>query len=473
MRLSVKLAAVFALFGLGIAGGLMQRQLSVLRRETHAKAEDTAEITLTAVRALVEAQARADRLRDLGRDLEVLVRQTGIATVAVVDARGKVILRRVDNNALLRRKPEPGLPFARVKDGILDREASVNLGRRGRGVVSVGFRTTAIEERINRIEAQAFQASVAAFLFVTLAAAMAGAWFGGRLERLVPRLEALARDPLAFRPLSAGRGADELSRLITAFNAMGASLRAETERRRALEHDRKELSAMLVHDLKTPLTVVRSGITLLQEQLHDERDGAPFRRTFELLNMSADRLQRMVEDVLQLSRLEEIGDAPPDRPVDLAELARACGHDLGLIATDRKQKLEVDAPEGLGLPVRGDAALLRRVIDNLVSNAIEHTPSGGLIRIVARAEGGVARVEVIDSGPGVPPEVRGEIFRKFFQKDVKRYVGNVGLGLALCEKVVLRHGGAIAVTEAQPRGAKFFFTLPLASSAVENPAVAA
>ena len=67
-----------------------------------------------------------------------------------------------------------------------------------------------------------------------------------------------------------------------------------------------------------------------------------------------------------------------------------------------------------------------------------------------------------DAGPGVPPDAREHIFRKFFQKDVKRHVGNVGLGLALCEKVVLRHGGIIGIDDAKPKGARFYFTLPAA-----------
>src|SRR5262249_55221753 len=128
--------------------------------------------------------------------------------------------------------------------------------------------------------------------------------------------------------------------------------------------------------------------------------------------------------------------------------------------------LSVKAPRKAAPEVSGDPTLLRRVLDNLVSNAVEHTPKGGSITIEVRTQEGHARVSVSDSGPGVPPEARADIFRKFFQRDVKRPAGNAGLGLAFCEKAVLRHGGAIGIEGAEPHGACFYFPLPLAAPAL-------
>jgi signal transduction histidine kinase len=110
--------------------------------------------------------------------------------------------------------------------------------------------------------------------------------------------------------------------------------------------------------------------------------------------------------------------------------------------------------------VLGDSGLIRRVLDNFVHNAVEHTPAGGSIRVEVSFGSGRVRVAVCDSGPGVPEEARADIFRKFFQKEMKRHVGNVGLGLAFCEKVVLRHDGVIGIEDAKPKGACFFFALP-------------
>lgn len=466
MRLSFRLALVFSLFGIAIAGGFQYRHVTVLRRESYARAERMSEATLAAVGALVSGQAQAGRLADLGRHLQSMVKQSGVAGVIVSDGKGKVLLARFDDPVSAARKPHPGLGIGRTPDGFYDVETEAGLGRAGRGKVLVSFHTEPLEERLRTIEAQAVQSGVMAFLGITLTGWLMGMWFGLRIERIVPRIEALPRSPERFRPLRR-QGSDEVGRLVAAFNRLGAGLRAQTLRRHELEAEKSELSAMLVHDLKTPLTVILSGISLLQDQMGDHagrQNVDSLKRTFELLNTSADRLQRMIEDVLQLSRLEEMPDHPKEA-VDVASTARAVAKDFELVTRGRGQRLVLEAAEGLRLPVTGDASLLRRVLDNLVHNAVEHTPSGGLISIRAWEEGGLARLSVSDGGPGIPVSMRDSIFQKFFQKDMKRHVGNVGLGLALCQKVVLRHGGGIRVEDAQPRGACFSVSLPLAKGA--------
>lgn len=469
MRLSVRLALVFAAFGLGVSGFGLYTHVSTLRAEAYARAEANAEVTMTAVKALVTAQAEAGRLKELGRNLEALVRQSGIASVSVRDSRGRLIARRADQDRFLDRVPHPGQPVSEVRDGVYDVEAEARLGPRGRGLVSVGFHTKPLEARLAVVESQAVQSAVMLILSVAIGAGLIGVWFGGSLERLLPRIESLSRDPASFRPIPENQPG-EVGQLVRAFNRMGATLKAEVERRRQVELERKELAAMLVHDLKTPLTVIRSGISLLEDQAKGSKLQA--KRTFELLDMSVIRLNRMVEDVLQLARLEEVAALPADE-VDMAALTRETAKDFELVAAERKQTVRCAVAEDLCLPVTGDARLLRRVLDNLAHNAVEHTPQKGFITLSAMRDArGNARVEVSDSGPGIPPEARAEIFVKFFQKDMKRHVGNVGLGLALCEKVVSRHGGAIGVEDANPKGARFYFTLPLSAAAPARPSEA-
>ncbi|MDE2492169.1 MAG: HAMP domain-containing histidine kinase [Elusimicrobia bacterium] len=461
MRLSHRLALLFALFGSLLVGGLVALQVESARGEAYAQTERLGAIALEAMRALVQVQARRGRYIELGRRFGDLVRKAGIATIVVRDRRGRRLVGRSDEASLLSRAPKPGRPLAEVDDGIYDVAAPVDLGRRGRGTLEIGFRTARLQRRLRDVAAEGVGAGVAGFLALAVAAWLIGTFAGERIERVVDRVDALSRDPESFRPLSdGGQGGAEVSRLVRAFNRMGASLKAETARRRELEAEKRELSAMLVHDLKTPLTVIRSGIALLSDAATREGGRREHARTFELLEMSAQRLQRMVEDVLQLAKLEEQSTLQRLDRVDLAELARGCAKDFALVAADRKQSLALRLPPDAPPPVRGDPALLRRVLDNLVHNAVEHTPAGGAVAIGVAARGGSVEVEVCDSGPGVPPEARDQVFRKFFQKDVKRHVGNVGLGLALCEKVVSRHGGTIGIGDAQPRGARFYFTVP-------------
>jgi signal transduction histidine kinase len=461
MRLSHWLALIFALFGAVIAGGLVARHLRQSRREAYAQAERLGSVTLEAVRALVQAQGHQGRFIELGRNFADLVRQADVATIVVRDRKGRRLVGRSDDAKLLAREPQPGRPLSAAGDGFYDVEGPVDLGARGKGTVTVSFRTARLEERLRAVAAEGVFSGVAAFLTLALSAWFIGMFAGERIERVIGRIESLAAAPEKFRPLRTdAMVGGEVSRLMEAFNRMGATLKAETARRRELEAEKRELSAMLVHDLKTPLTVIRSGISLLAEVAPRSGGKREHARTYELLEMSTARLQRMVEDVLQLAKLEESSALQQLDMVDMKALAAACSRDFGLIVADRKQVLELRLSEESSPPVLGDTALLRRVLDNLVHNAVEHTPSGGLIAIGVRPESGGVTVEVCDSGPGVPAEARADVFRKFFQKDVKRHVGNVGLGLALCEKVVLRHGGTIGIGDALPKGARFYFTLP-------------
>jgi signal transduction histidine kinase len=418
-------------------------------------------VTLTAVRAVVQSEARQGRLGQVGKSFTELLRQAQIATIVVRDKKGKRLVGSSEDPKLIGREPRPGRRLSQVDDGIYDVEGPVDLGPRGRGVVQVGFRTEPLEQRLDEIGAKGVQAGVTAFLAITLIAWLIGLFAGERLERLVGRLEAMAADPQNFRRVGGADGSDEVSRLTAAFNRMGVSLRAETRRRRILEAEKRELAAMLVHDLKTPMTVIRSGITLLAD-FATKGGKREHNRTFELLEMSTARLQRMVEDVLQLAKLEEMSGLAYTELVEMSALARACAKDFGLIVADRKQHLDLSLPDEAPPPVLGDPGLLRRVLDNLVHNAVEHTPKDGHITISVRAEGLKVLVEVSDSGPGVPPEAREQLFLKFFQRDMKRHVGNVGLGLALCEKVVSRHGGTIGIGDAVGKGARFYFSLPVA-----------
>ncbi|MBI5622921.1 MAG: HAMP domain-containing histidine kinase [Elusimicrobia bacterium] len=485
MRISLKLAVVFALFGAAIAGGFQYSRVKSARNEMYAGQSRMAEVAVSAVKAMLEAsRAQAGDYGEVSRGLREL-QGSGIASVLVKDARGRWVVWRA-GTAAAQRQTHPGLPLDQVTDGFYDVEAPVKLGRRGQGLVQVSFSISPLEAKLRALEADAFGSGLMAFLATTLAAWLIGTWFGTKLEQLVPKLEALSRDPERFRSLKIPSTGDEVVRLVAAFNRMGEHLKAETHARRLAEREKAELSAMLVHDLKTPLTVIHSGISLLQDQLSQDqvaverrsrpvapvKPGMPLRRkfdqpnrrTFELLKMSADRLHRMVEDVLQLSRLEEVAELREVAFVDMVELARTCAKDFQLVVAERGQSLRLDVPED-GVPVRvqGDGPLLRRVLDNLVHNAVEHTPPGGVIRVRLEATSAVARVEVCDSGPGIPAEARADIFRKFFQKDLKRHVGNVGLGLALCQKAVQRHGGKIGVEDAKPKGAAFYFTLPRVS----------
>ncbi len=471
MRLSLRYILWFAVILVGVAS-LLVHLFGKFRLQACLQAQRSANLTARTIATFVEAESRRNRSRDLTQAFAGLVRQAGVAAIVVKNDRGRTIAFRADSKALARRKPHPGAPLQSAGDGIYDVQVPVSLGSLGRGTVLVSLRTQEFASELGASSDVAIEFGTAAVLSVVLLAWFLGEEYGLRLRLVTPHIEKIADDPLQFKPFRERGGADELSRLERAVNRMGTLLREDKLAIAKLETEKAELSAMLVHDLKTPLTVLRSGVDLLKEQWDanhvvpagSERRGAgshPRPRTFELMEQSSERLLRMVEDILQLAKLSELGDFPQLEKVDFAEMARGCAKDFGLVTRRRGQKLEVDIPEEPMPRISGDPTLLRRVLDNLLHNAVEHTPENGTIRIALSRENGNLRATISDSGPGIPEEARSDVFRKFYQKEVKRHVGNVGLGLALCQKVVEKHGGTIGVTGVVPRGACFYFLLPV------------
>lgn len=219
----------------------------------------------------------------------------------------------------------------------------------------------------------------------------------------------------------------------------------------ALEKLRDELAQMIVHDMRGLLNVVIANLDMARRAL----TGQVGEDVSDALN-AAHAVNRMANTVLDVSRLEE-GKMPVHRePTNLTALAEETARIFG--AVDRTRTIRCVAPG----PVLAncDADLVRRVFENLVGNAVKHTPAGGTVTIdVKPADNGV-RVSVQDDGRGVPDEIRATLFEKFAaaRKESKQH--SAGLGLAFCKLAVEAHGGAITVAPGEPKGSVFSFTIP-------------
>lgn len=229
------------------------------------------------------------------------------------------------------------------------------------------------------------------------------------------------------------------------------------ERLRELERLRDDLVHMVVHDLRSPLTVLLFNLEFVAEGARDVLDPG----TMADLNVAieaASGLTRMTNDLLDVSRLED-GHLPIERaPGDLAAIATEVGGRLASL--DRARTIEIDRAG----PVEGafDGGLLRRVVENLVSNAVKHTPAGSRIRVVPRRLGDRVRLAIHDEGPGVPAEAKSRIFEKFGTVAARRenQFHSAGLGLTFCKLAVEAHGGRIGVDDGDPVGSVFWFELP-------------
>ncbi len=236
-----------------------------------------------------------------------------------------------------------------------------------------------------------------------------------------------------------------------------------TERKRA-EQMKTDFVSFVTHQLRTPLSGVKWMLELAMETLDNPEEMQSFVRDARI---STDRLIGLVNDLLDVSRLERGSLKVARRPVDLAGLTREVVAELDPLVKDRRQRFSVLAPEGLPEP-RVDPQLIRQAVLNLVSNAVKYTPEEGEVRVRIEAGDAGLRWEIRDTGIGIPPADMRKLFEKFYR------AGNVlavetegtGLGLYLVRLIVERFGGRVWCESEEGVGSTFVFTLPLENGEV-------
>lgn len=238
----------------------------------------------------------------------------------------------------------------------------------------------------------------------------------------------------------------------------------EAEQRRqleALEAARDTLTHMIVHDIRSPLTGLHAYLGLLDRAAAEGALGDVLEFARDAHALTA-RIGELVSQVLDVSRLES-GHMPLDlAQADLVALLRPAVVELG--PPPEGVKVAYDVPDG-PVNVRCDRDLMARVVTNLVGNAYKFTPKGGCVRLGVTTVDSRVRLEIDDTGPGVPRELRDRIFEKFGQGELGRAATrrSSGLGLTFCKLAVEAHGGAIGVDDAPGSGARFWIDLPAGS----------
>lgn len=227
-----------------------------------------------------------------------------------------------------------------------------------------------------------------------------------------------------------------------------------------LEKLRDDLVRMFVHDMRSPLTVLKWSLEFLRNEAGPTFSDAANDEIAEALR-AVGFVTSMANELLDVSRLEE-GKMPVDRTSnDLGEMARDVLTALAGLERGRAIDLDVEGP----VDAACDRALIRRVLENLIVNGIKHTPASGRLRVAMTNQGERVRVIVEDEGAGVPAELRTKIFDKFCavatRKDQKYH--SAGLGLAFCRLAVEAHGGSIGVDPREQAGSAFWFELPIAA----------
>lgn len=284
------------------------------------------------------------------------------------------------------------------------------------------------------------------------------------LDQVADTADAIAGGDLQRR-LQLPPGRNEVARLGKAFDVMVSRLVTTLEAQRRFVADAS-------HELRTPLTSLKGLAEILVIGAHGN-DQRVIEQAAGAINSELERLTRLVNDLLTLSRLDSVDSsaAPPARRtrMDACPTLQAAADQMAALAEGREVRLSQECAGPLW--VMGDAGQLKQVLLNLLDNALRYTPAGGEVALRGRVDGAVARIEVRDTGVGIPAEDLAHIFERFYRGDTSRTrtTGNSGLGLAIVQTIVTAHGGEIAVESTPGAGTCFTISLPLAAPAAARP----
>lgn len=359
----------------------------------------------------------------------------------------KAVLLEQNLHGLLDPEPRRRLDARRVS------RASADLAESGYEVLAISYLIADREVVRLRANAEAVQRQLILLIMFSTAVALTIAL---ALTRYIAH--PIAELDASIRQL----GGADFSRPITVrgpedLQSLGERLDWLRRRLAELEAEKNRFLRHLSHELKTPLTALREGAELLNDQVGGPLS-APQRQVVAIMRDNSLKLQRLIEDLLDYQRALHAAASLAPRSVALDELVRevARSHELAIHA--KGQRLELDLPR---VRVEADPEKLRSILDNLLGNAVKFTPAGGRISVCARAASREVEIDVVDSGPGVSAQEREAIFDSFFRgrAQASARIAGSGLGLAIAREFTEAHGGRISVLT-EGSGGHFRVTLP-------------
>ena len=313
------------------------------------------------------------------------------------------------------------------------------------GVLSVGKPSRSFQEFIDLGQREVNKAAVGLFAMAMLLALLFSYWMTRDLRRLVVYANEAAEGKRRTIPIE---GRSELKRLAQALE----HLRAELDGKAHVER----VTQLLAHELKSPIAAVRGAAELLE----DERDPARRVRLERNIHQEAERLQRIVEGVLELARAENRDSPPAREPLDLAALLNEAVGLREFRLTEKSLRIEADSQPGLP-QLQADRFLLRQALLNLLDNAIDFSPSGSAIHLRLREVNKQLELRVRDEGAGIPGYALDRVFERFYSTPrPDSGQRGTGLGLNLVEQAARLHGGSISLSNHPAGGAEAVLSLP-------------
>jgi signal transduction histidine kinase len=324
------------------------------------------------------------------------------------------------------------------------------MGQQNSSTVMVASREDLKASFRQSVNSALFKAGIAAMIAAVVATWLVSLWLVRPLRQMVKASHHIAAGHYDQR-LKVHQN-DELGDLVTSFNRM-AEVLSETETMR------QQLIADVSHELKTPLASIKGYMEGLQDGVIP-----PTPETFQLIHREADRLQRLVYDLQELSRAEAKAFQLDLCPHDPSEALQTVIARLQPQYTDKNVTLTCTCPDGLPA-IRADEDRLEQVLTNLLGNALQYTPTGGNVSVAVKQAEGVMQFSIHDTGIGLSADELPHIFQRFYRVDKSRSrsSGGSGIGLTIAYHIVESHGGRLWAESSGPnQGSTFYFTLPLA-----------
>jgi len=402
-----------------------------------------------------------DALMAVNPSIEIYLLDDGGNITAFSAPKGKVKLTRVDLAPIRRflaggRLPikgddprEPGQPK------IFSAVAAPNGGYLYVILAGEQYRSAMQQLRTSWILQQSLAVAIGAAIFAVIAGLLLFKAMTTPLRKLAGEMDAF-QWRIGASPVRTGEGAypplDEVDRLSRAFADM-------TSRITQFDLLRRELIANVSHDLRTPLASLQGYLdTLLLKE--GQLTGEEQRRFIEIASKHSERLGKLVDELFELAKLDSQTTPVKFEPFSIAELVQDVVQKFELRAQQSGITLETGARPDLPL-VNGDIALMERVLENLIENAIRHTPEGGRVAVMLAPEGDRFAVRVADTGHGISEEHLPHIFDRFYRASSSK--GGAGLGLAIAKRILELHGSSLVAESAIDRGTTFTFQLPVAA----------
>jgi two-component system OmpR family sensor kinase len=430
--------------------------------------------------ALVLGQVVGTRIRsDFREELRSAARSLAAETRVSNDPVAGLVIRRspdlrafaLPEDAVITVLDQSGIPLAATNP-------AVHLGRPTSGIHQVGSLSVATQpviavdslpayvqyarpsSGVNDTVARLWYFLGAGVLGGTLLALLAGLAVADRAMRPVKALTGLARQITSTRDPSRRIPVpdtdDEVGELARTMDGMLQALdEAHSEREQSLERQR-EFVADASHELRTPLTSIHANLELLQAAAVGSEDD---RHAVDSALSSTKRMSGLVSDLLLLARADA-GRRAATKDLDLAAIAAGALEEVQPLAGTRRIEPHLDGP----LSLEGNPDELHRLSRNLLENAVRHTPEKTTIELTARRDGDEALLEVLDDGPGIPPEMEDQVFDRFVRGDGPADTaggGGSGLGLAIVRAVAEAHGGSVSAGRSTYGGARFSVRLPV------------